>query len=549
MTTVAPLRIRRFRSLWIASLFSNLGSFLHTVAASWLMLEMTQSATWVGLIQASTTLPLLFFALAAGALADLVDRTRVVLISQIVMGAAAVALAVITELGAMTPPLLVIIGLVLGSGVAFNLPSWQALVPNLVPAAMLSSAVALNSAGFNVARAVGPALGGILVAAAGAGVAFGINALSFVGVIVVVAVLSTRLHFPEPEHSPMRSAIAIGARFVRFTPEFSRLLALLALFALGSAVVQAVLPSRTEELGGDAGVYGLLLGLMGAGALAGALSRRRVDQKMGWRLIPTTVALFGVGGVIVGLAPNVPVAGVGILLSGACWVWTLITLNTTSQVLSPDWVRGRAMSFYTLAFTGILPLGSIIAGVLADAIGAGMAMVVLSTGTVVLGLVTPFFRIPTLGELEPLTFDDDPTGTHQVLNLDGGPVMILNTWVVAEEKYEEFIEVMQRIRMVRLRTGAYRWRLYRNASDPHRLTEIFLTTTWEEHIAQHGRIDDAARRLLRHARSFDVGGDPTARHLIGMDIIHPPEWNDTVGIHDELHKVDGSVPIDTGKSQ
>lgn len=544
MTAVAPLRIGQFRSLWVASIFSNLGSFFYTVAASWLMLEMTGSATWVGLIQASNTLPLLFLALAAGAIADTMNRTRVMLASQVLMGVAAGVMALLTWLELISPASLLALGLLIGVGVAFNLPAWQALVPSLVPRGLLASAVALNSAAFNVARAAGPALGGLIVATAGAGLAFGINAASFLGVIGAVLVIGRRLTLPEPEHTPITTAIGLGIRFARFTPSFRRLLALLAVFAMTSAVIQAVLPSRTEELGGEAGTYGILLGAMGGGALLAVFIRARVVDRLGSRAIPFTIGAFGAAGITAGLAPTVGVAIVGLATAGACWVLTLVTLNAISQTISPEWIRGRAMSIYQLSFTGVIPLGSIFGGSLADLIGPGAAMTSLSVGSLLLGLSAPLFRIPRLADIEAPEFSVDRPPTHRLELSEGGPVMVLNTWTIRQEDYDTFLARMAAIRLVRLSTGAYRWRLYRNVGHPERFTEAFLTTSWDQHIAQHRRIDDRSADLIRAARALDIADGPRTNHLLAIDVENPTNWEDLVLAHEELHRFDGSIPLD-----
>jgi len=347
---VAPLKIPRFRVLWLASIFSNVGSFLQAVAASWLMLELTGSATWVGLMAASATLPLLFLALAAGAVADMFDRRWVLVAAQSTMGVAAMLMALLTALDLITPTILLALGLLLGVGLAFNLPSWQATVPDLVPRGMVASAVALNSVAFNVARAIGPALGGLILVLWGAQTAFALNALSFLGVIVVLIGLARRMPTPDRGQTSMRNAIALGLRFAKFTKPFRRVLILAALFAITSAVVQAILPNRTEELGGDAGTFGILLGAMGVGALIGGFSRDPVTSRLGKWSLPVTVALFGVAGIGLGAASAIPVAAVALLVAGAAWVWTLANLNATAQLMSPEWVRGRAMGLYTLAF-------------------------------------------------------------------------------------------------------------------------------------------------------------------------------------------------------
>lgn len=543
MTAVAPLRISGFRGLWVTSIFSNVGSFFYTVAASWLMLELTNSATWVGLIQAANTLPLLFLALAAGAVADMADRTKVMLFSQLLMGGAATAMAVVTFLDAMTPAMLLGLGLLIGVGVAFNLPAWQALVPSLVPRGMLASAVALNSAGFNVARAIGPALAGLVVATAGAAVAFGVNAVSFLGVIVAIILIGRQLDLPAAEPASITSAIGLGIRFARFTPAFRRLLGLLALFALTSAVVQSALPSRILELGGAAGTYGVLLGVMGAGALAAAFTRQMVMDRLGNRSIPILIVAFGGSGLLLGMVDSIVAAGLGLAVAGACWVMTLVTLNATTQTISPEWIRGRAMSLYTLAFTGVIPLGSILGGALADLVGAGASIALLSAGTVLLGVATPWFRIPPLDEVVAPEFSEDHGLQDHPESLDGGPVMVVSTWVIDQDDYPDFIFVMRQLRLVRLSTGAHRWRLFRNVGRPERFTEVFVVQSWTEHLAQHRRIDDVSRALIRRAREFDRADGPRSSHLLAVDVAHPADWEALVASHAEMHRVDGSIPL------
>lgn len=544
VSSVAPLRIRSFRALWLASIFSNVGSFLQGVAGAWLMLELTGSALWVGLMAASTTLPLLFLALVAGAVADLVPRSRVLLASQLLMGSAAAAMALLTAAGTITPGVLLTLSLLLGVGVAFNLPAWQALVPDLVPRGMIASAVALNSVAFNVARAVGPALGGVLVATAGAGVAFAINAISFAGVIGVIAVIGRRLEIPERDSSSVVNAISAGVRFARYTAAFRRLLLLASLFAITSAVVQTVLPNRTEQLGGGAGDFGVLWGAMGLGALLAAFTRRPVVEGLGRLSVPLTIVLFGVAGVGLGLAPGMAVAALSLFVAGLAWVWTLTTLNATAQLMSPEWVRGRTMSLYSLAFVGILPLGSVLAGAIADVIGAGEAMVVISVAGILLGVAAIGFDVPVLSDVVSPEFSDRPVPAHA--DTEGGPVMVVSTWVIDASDVTEFLSIMNEVRLVRLRTGAYRWRLYRNVEDPLRISEVFLTTTWREHLAQHRRIDDASASVIARARGFDRVDGPVTRHLVAIDVAHEEGWESLLAVHEVYHATDGSIPLDGG---
>jgi len=547
-SSIEPLRIRHFRALWTAAVFSNVGTFLHAVAASWAMLELTNSPLWVGLMAASATLPLLFLALPAGAIADLVDRRKVLLIAQSIMGAAAVAMAVTWYLDIVGPGLLLGLGLVLGVGLALNQPSWQAMVPDLVPRGMVADAVALNSVAFNVARAIGPAIGGVIVAASGPGLAFAINAFSFIGVIAVV--FTFRKAAPgDLGDETVGSAIAVGLRYARYTAPFRRLLAIAASFAVTSAVVQSLLPNVTKDaLNSGASTFGYLLGAMGVGALGGAFTRRYGLDKLGRSMVPLSMTAFGVAGVLVGISRSVPLTFLAMVLAGVCWVWSLATLNATVQLMTPQWVRGRAMSLYTLAFVGFLPLGSIIGGAIGNVIGAAEAVAAMSAGTVVLGLVFARIGIPALGEG---TIHEPPADWVAQPHLDhvrGGPVMIINTWVIRHEELAEFLAIMNDIRQMRLRTGAYQWDLYRNAEDPHRMSEFMLLASWEDHIRQHHRIDAAAVHLIRSASRFDQSGGPKTRHLVAVPV-EPgelPAWEELVTVHDDLHATDGSIPLDAG---
>lgn len=540
-----PLRYGRFRRLWMASIVTNLGSFLQAVAASWVMLEMTGSALWVGLMVAAPTLPLLVVAMPAGAMADLFERRKIILFSQGLMMASAAATSLLAFAGLLNPPLLLALGLLLGTGTAFNLPSWQALVPDLVPAQHVASAVALNSAAFNVARAVGPALGGALVATAGADVAFALNALSYTAVLGAVASLPR--HETETHHEPLGTAIASGLRYALFTPSYRWLLSVAACFAITSAVVQSVLPSFTAEvIRGGAGAYGLLLGAMGVGALIGAFTRPLAAGRLGPRMVPGSIATFGVVALALSQARTIPAAMLALVLIGVLWVYILATLNATAQLLAPDWVRGRIMSLYTISFMGLLPLGSILAGAVADAVGASAAVATMSAGTIVLGLVAARIPLPVLEDVRsPQPAVDALPPEHPPVDVIGGQVMVVNTWEVDPADRAEFLEVLAELRRVRLRTGAHRWRLYRNVEDPDRISELFVLPSWDEHLRQHSRLDTEAVEVIERARHFDVRGEPLTRHMVAMDITDAnaqAEWELQAGLHAELHRSDGSLP-------
>ena len=543
-SSVAPLQNPGFRALWSASLFSNIGGFLQASAAAWLMLDLTGSATWVGLMAASTTLPFLALALLAGAVADMTDRIRILLISQIAMAGAASVMAVLAFLGEATPGRLLTLGLLIGVAGSFNLPAWQALVPDLVPRDMIASAVALNSVSFNVARAVGPALGGLIIATLGAEASFGLNALSYLAVVFALGLIGRNRRQAPADQAPIGTAMALGWRFARYTSAFRRVLVFGALFGLTSAVVPTLLPSHTDELGGGSLAYGVLLGTMGLGAIVSAFLRRRLAERLRRWTVPVAITGYSLGGIWIGLAPTLMWSVPGLVLAGMSLVLATTTLNSTAQMLSPRWVRGRTMSLWSLAFAGVMPIGSIASGALADALNTRAAYVLVSMAGIGLGVAAIRSGIPILAEIVPPEFDPDRPSPEHVETLDSGPVMVLNAFEIEPDDFEPFVEVMQGLRLLRLRTGAYRWRLYRDATDPRRLTEVFLVVSWQEHLNQHRRIDDVGAALIRKARAFDLSGGPRSRHLLAVDVESPPDFDLLLGVHEDMHETDGSIPLE-----
>lgn len=546
VTAFAPLRLGEFRALWTASLFSNLGSFFQITAGSWLMWELTASPAWVGWMTASRNLPLLLLALPAGVLADRLNRARMLSVTQVAMGLAAGVLAVLTLLGWIGPSLLLALGLILGIGVAFHAPTWQSLVPDLVPRALVTSAVALNSVSFNSARAVGPAIGGILVATVGAAAAFGINSITYLFMAVVILVVGRTISAENHDGSSISRSMITGVRFAAHTRSFRRLLALGTMFALGTAVLQAMLPVRTEELGHDAGAYGLLLGMMGAGAAVGGVALVRLNHRLGENAVPVTIASTGAAGVVMGLAPSLPLAAAAMFGVGVFWLATLANLNSTVQLLSPDWVRGRAVGLWLLAYAGMVPVGAIISGLIAEGIGAGPTVVILSVATMVLGVGARFRGVQDPTSVQSPEFSTARRSHHHP-PVEGGPVLIVNTWHIRDKDLSDFQEVMSQVRGARLATGGSRWQMYKDLGEPLAYTEAFVMSSWSEHLQQHKRIDDEVVDILRRARALDTSvTGPVSRHYLGIDINADDvrTWNGVVDSdHDDLHATDGSVPL------
>jgi MFS family permease len=543
--TFAPFQVPEYRRIWSAALVSHIGTFLQLTAAPWLMKEMTGSPLLVALVTTALTLPRLLLTLPAGALADVLDRRTLLLAGQSFSAASVAALAVLTAMDLLTPVALLALVFALGVGSAIAMPSFQTLVPDLVPRPLMAQAITLNSAAFNVARAVGPAIGGLLVAAGLASAAFGANAASYLAVIGVLLTFP-RSKVEDPARQGLWRSTASGLRYARFTRPVRVLLGMTALFALTTASVQALLPVVTDELGMGATGYGILYALFGTGALIAVATRERARTRFGHRMLPGTVLGFGAAGMAFGLAPLPVLAGLALMAAGLFWVWTMTTLNASIQLLAPRWVRGRVVSLYVLAI-GLQPVGALGAGGLAEWTGAGNAVAVFTAGTAALGLVAFRLGLPVLGQLdEPVPPEDWPIPRH-AQHVGGSPVIVATTWEVDRSEVEEFLAVMRQLRRQRFRTGAHRWSLYRDADRPTRITEFFVLHDWEEHLAQHARMDAEAAAVLARARAFDRADGPVTRHLAGLDVIDsdaPPIEEQLLTVHEEAHRHDGSIPLD-----
>src|SRR3954447_16173273 len=345
---LAPLRHDIFRAVWIASLASNFGGLIQSVGASWMMASIAASADLVALVQASTTLPIMLFSLAAGAISDNYDRRSVMLVAQAFMLGVSVLLTVFTYFGLVTPWLLLTFTFLIGCGTALNGPAWQSSVGDMVPRAELPNAVALNSMGFNIARSVGPALGGFIVAAAGAATAFAVNALSYVGLILV-------LFRWKPSGTPralppetLTVAMGAGLRYVAMSPSIRNVLTRGLVFGFAASAVQALMPIVARDLvqGGPV-TFGPLLGAVGGGARAGAISTSSLRRVLSVEaLVRFSFVGFGVCATVTALSTVTAVTMAAMALGGACWVLALSTFNVSIQLSAPRWVVGRAIALY-----------------------------------------------------------------------------------------------------------------------------------------------------------------------------------------------------------
>jgi MFS family permease len=514
----SPMRKSIFRSLWIATVVSNIATWMHNVGAAWLMTSLAPSPFMVSLVQAATSFPLFVLAIPSGALADVFDRRRLLLITQGWMLVAAAGLAVLAAFGQVSPMLLLIFTMALGIGAAFNAPAWQAIVPELVTREEIPAAVTLNSAGFNVSRAVGPALGGLIVAVAGAQATFGLNAVSFVGVLIVLY----RWHREKspsalpPEH--LFGAMVAGLRYARHAPGFRNVLWRLLLFVFPASALWALLPLvARQELGMGASGYGVLLGAVGVGAVIGAYLFPILRKKLSVDLY-TSIATISYSLALLALAMSrsLPLLLLAMLLAGAAWLIMLSSLNVAAQSVAASWVRARALSVYLIFFFGSMALGSLAWGALASAVTMPPAIAV-SGCAAVLAIVANKRLTLTSAEgldLSPSLHWPAPD-LHRPLEGDSGPAMITVEYNIDPSRAQDFRHVMHDLRSSRLRDGAMQWNLFQDSSVPGRYLECFLVGSWLEHLRQHERVTATDRALQDRVRAFQRDAtDPVVSHFV-----------------------------------
>jgi len=510
----APLARTVFRTLWFAQLGSNIGTWMQTVGAQWFLVEAHADSIVIALVQTASLVPAVLFSLPAGVLADSFDRRKLLIWGSVASAVLAVALTVVTAVGALTAPLLLGVTLLLGVASTLTSPAWQAIQPELVPREEVVAAAALGGVTVNGARAIGPALAGVVLSLFGTAVVFGINALSFV---VAVAALIWWRRPPQQgldDRERFLPALRAGVRYTLSAHLVRRILLRSVLFAFPASALWALLPLTATRLGLDSSGYGLLLGALGVGAVAGVfllpLARKRVSDNA---IIAASAVLFAGGTAAAAFAPFV-VALVVLAVAGLAWIGTLTVLNAALQLTLPQWVRSRAVSVYILFFMGSMAVGSFAFGLLAQAFGTTAALVVAAV--LLLAVAASVAILPLLPGTstidrsianswpEPmLVFEPEPTD---------GPVLIEIAYRVREADQAAFEAAIRRVGDSRRRTGGYRWRLYRSGEDAETMLETFLVPSWGEFARQRTqRFTGRDRELWDAARAY-CEGDPVERH-------------------------------------
>jgi MFS family permease len=526
----APLRHPGFRALWIANLASNTGLWIQNTGAGWLMTSLAPSPVMVSLVQAAAMLPVFLFALPGGALADILDRRRILIAAQLWIAAAGMLLAGLAALGLLGAWGLLALTFAIGAGTAVIFPAWAAATPDLVPRDDMVQAVALNGVGFNLARALGPAIGGFVMAAAGPAAAFALNALGFLALLWALVAWRRpalpRSHLP-PERLP--SAVRAGLRFALAVPAMRAAILRACAFFVFASAVWALLPLVVRErleLGPAA--FGMMLGVAGIGAVAAGVAmpalRARLPQG---RLVFFASLLAYAATALLGLAPHWAPAASAMLVFGAAWLAAGSTLGVAAQLTAPAWARARALGVYHLSFFGALALGSAFWGWVGTRAGVPIALVLCAaTGAVAAAAVRPWrldspapgtaaARVQGLPAV-PLPQPKPPASAlAELLHEDSGRVLEAVHYRVAPADRDAFLAVMREVRHVRLRAGALVWRLYEDVARPERWTELWAVESWTEHLRERARLDEADHAALARAAALHQGDKPpeASRHL------------------------------------
>jgi MFS family permease len=522
-----PFRSGDFRAMWLAQFVSNIGSWMQTVGAQWLMLSLTTAAAPVALIQTASSLPTLLFAVPAGALGDLLDRRRFLIVTQFFMALAAGALGALAVAGVLTPVALLALLFALGAGQALTSPTWQTLQPELVKPEERPQAIALGSVNQNLARAVGPAIGGALVAATSVGTVFTINAITFFAVIAVLIRWRERKRPTGPlPPEQIRQAVRAGGRYVFASPVLRVILLRAGAFVFFASSIWALLPlTASHALHLGSGGYGLLLGCVGVGAVAGAALlpglRRRLTPGQMLGIGSVTVAALAL---VLAYVHVIALVGVALVIGGTAWILALSTLNSIYQASLPGWAKARGMGYYLIVFQGGNAIGSAVLGIAAGQIGLSNTLLVAAVGLAfgpLLGLRAPFKAIapdellPAGDWPTPIIVDDRPPG---------GPVMVSVEYRPRAELRDQFLTELYDVRFSRRRTGASSWQMWRDSDDPGRFLEQFVVSSWEEHLRQHERVSERdSDRLKRIDAMSEPEHPPQVTHWVTPPAPTPAE--------------------------
>jgi MFS family permease len=489
---------------------------MQTVGAQWLLVGRPGAATLVALVQTADTLPDVLLAFPAGTLADAFDRRRLLILVQLFQVVVGTTLTAFTLTGHINPPLLLGFTFLLGAGGAMAVSPYQALIPELVPRNQLAAASALGAISVNLARAIGPAIAGLLIGSVGVGWVFALNTVTFLGLIAVLLIWRRPIDTAAQAPERFVSALRAGGRYLKYSPVTRRILFRLGLFVVPATAIWALLPLVAHQLLGlGAEGYGVLLGAVGVGAITGAFALPRFSQRLSLnQLLVIASVAYGLAMAVLVTVHNPIAACVVLVPAGAAWVLVIANLNATLQVFLPGWVRARGLAAYQIVVFGSQAGGALVWGFLAEWTGL-IAVFLIAAGALLAAVATirvwPLYdvrgvnREATVVWPEPsLGFEPDP---------ETGQILVTTTYTVSPDRQERFFQATERLRLSRLRTGAIRWELYQDGAEPTRFVEEYTVPSWEEHLRQHhGRLTGADVEIEREVDALS-DPPPQTRHL------------------------------------
>lgn len=515
-----PLRVSIFRALVIASIASNVGTWIENVAEKWLMAALTTSPLLLSLLETGTSLPLLLLALPAGALADIVERRRLLIAAQTFMMAVAAALALLGFTHLVTPGILLGMSVLIGVGAALTGPAWQAIIPELLPREYVPAGIALNSAGFNVSRAVGPALGGLVVAALGAPFAFLLNAASFFATVLVLKRWKRSVAPSDLPGERLLGAMKVGARYALHSRELRVILVRTVGFVFCGGIMFSLLPSLAiHRLGLGSTAFGVLYGCIGAGALSAIVVLPRLKPAFTPNALLSAFTLLFAGALVVlAFVKSAVLVGAALFACGTAWLSVLSHYNTAIQLSVPSWVRARAFGAYIATWGGALAVGAAVWGAVAERAGLPATFGSAAAAMLAALLFTRKLRVAALYQELDLTPIRETPHPPEAIALERGPILVNLEYAVAPADASAFRRAMRGVRRVRIRDGALGWALFEEpAPGPGgtiTFAESFLSSSWGEHLRQHHRATMADRAVLEGAYRFTPGGRPKIRHLV-----------------------------------
>lgn len=522
-SALSPFKYSAFRIFWLAALISNTGTWMNSVGASWLMADLQSSPLMVALVQSATTLPFFLLALPSGALADILDRRKLIITTNVLMMSTAFVFAYLVWQQEINPISLLGFTFLLGVGAAFTAPAWQSLVPGTVPKAQLSQAVALGSININLSRAIGPAIAGVLVTKYGLTAPFAANALSFIAIILAMLLYrqeQAKALSTLPKEKVGR-AIRAGIRYALFSkPLQATMLHAFGFMFFANAFWGLIPLIAKQHLQGDAAFFGYLMTAIGVGGVLAGLSLPKLKRRFKANTL-VMIGSFGIAALtaffaIVSAQWQALVAGLGF---GVCWVLVLSSVNISAQQSLPDWVRARGLAVYLMVFFLGISLGSAFWGWIAKQYSINIAMNGASLGAVLFMLLTYKLKLQQGGEMDftPSLHWPVPIATQSV-DFEQGPVMVTICYQINQQDKHAFLQAIHKLRAVRMRHGVYQWGVFENTEQPGQYLEYFNEDNWAEHLRHHEHLPKEDKILQDHVLVFHQGEQPPkVTHFIAAD--------------------------------